>query len=510
MAPPDLSQVPAWDHGLVLEYDAFLNTLTFNSKDIINALTRVAHENKKDAPAICYAIESSILRHHGDRKLPLVYLLDSVVKNVRSPYLDLFAPRIGIILCEAYKASSVEIRVKLRRLLGTWVPYFGAQSVQALQAQLDQIDNMVVSSGAGAVQHMGSSQVAILLEQDVRRKLEELNRYTQHGMPIPDEKRTSCQASIEALINLENNPAKKQALAALLAQVLSGQPQPAVASNAPLPMVAPGYFALPQQMQIGHHHPAAAVMAAPVPLQHQPQQQQQAMHAGMDGTEPTSHKGKKASAAAVSKPPKQSACTSFGALKSTSPDGAVYALYDKLSHVSKPDGARFASKEMLRAHLDWLFQYNKMKKERKNSAAASRPWFARVDDWQLNLKEVSMSDADVAAIFNQQARGTGDAGSQQQSVASQQLTAVGEARNELEQLEVGDGDEACVVCGEKFDTEWNDEREAWMLQDAVRLSDSAELSICHPKCLTSSGATGSKHQLEAAADATLPSKRRRS
>ena len=63
--------------------DGKLRELTFNSKPIISALTMVAEDNPHYASVFCKAIGRRLGAVKPDDRLPLLYLVDSLVKNVK-------------------------------------------------------------------------------------------------------------------------------------------------------------------------------------------------------------------------------------------------------------------------------------------------------------------------------------------------------------------------------------------------------------------------------------------
>ncbi|KAJ3078876.1 hypothetical protein HK102_004180, partial [Quaeritorhiza haematococci] len=130
------------------EYRASLADLTFNSKPIITNLTIIAQENMHAAPAIVQAIEDHIRIAHPKQKLFVMYLLDSICKNVGGRYIELFARNLVRTFSNTFEAVSAEDKTRLQKLFVTWKssptgPLFSSQIV----GQLDQTIAHAMSSG---------------------------------------------------------------------------------------------------------------------------------------------------------------------------------------------------------------------------------------------------------------------------------------------------------------------------------------------------------------------------
>ena len=70
----------------------------------------------------------------ADGKLPLLYLVDSIVKNVRHPYVGLFSARLAPIFESTYDQASATVQRSMEKLLATWPGYLDDALVRALEA----------------------------------------------------------------------------------------------------------------------------------------------------------------------------------------------------------------------------------------------------------------------------------------------------------------------------------------------------------------------------------------
>ncbi|KMQ93559.1 pre-mrna cleavage complex 2 protein pcf11 [Lasius niger] len=100
------------------EYISSLSDLTINSKPLINMLTMLAEDNIEHASAIVQAVETHLQKVRSDIKLPVLYLIDSIVKNVNGDYLNLFTQNIVNTFCGVFEkpqqtATSIVPPVKL-------------------------------------------------------------------------------------------------------------------------------------------------------------------------------------------------------------------------------------------------------------------------------------------------------------------------------------------------------------------------------------------------------------
>ncbi|KAG4070353.1 hypothetical protein HA402_006495 [Bradysia odoriphaga] len=126
------------------EYLSSLSDLNWNSKPLILMLTDVAGENIDHAQIIVDAIIKHINKTPPDMKLPVLYLIDSIVKNLGKKndgrYLDLFSRSIVNIFCDVFQEVNEKVRAKMFALRQTWNNEFSQAKLYALDIKTSALD----------------------------------------------------------------------------------------------------------------------------------------------------------------------------------------------------------------------------------------------------------------------------------------------------------------------------------------------------------------------------------
>ena len=115
------------------EFAQSLRELRSNEFYAIRNLTTIAKESLAYAHVIAREIECAVMQCPPSNKLTYLYVMDSIVKNVRGPYLDAFANRVVNLFQTTLEtnAGSPDVVHSLNRLLETWGPVFPLHVVEA-------------------------------------------------------------------------------------------------------------------------------------------------------------------------------------------------------------------------------------------------------------------------------------------------------------------------------------------------------------------------------------------
>ncbi|KAK8200643.1 mRNA 3' end processing factor [Zalaria obscura] len=105
---------------VALDFQDALQDLQINNRFEISNLTIIAKENTEHAQAISRALEKHIKTTSPNRKLPALYVLDSIVKNVGSPYTVYLGKNLYSTFMDAYTLVDSATRKNMEGMLKTW------------------------------------------------------------------------------------------------------------------------------------------------------------------------------------------------------------------------------------------------------------------------------------------------------------------------------------------------------------------------------------------------------
>ncbi|XP_050433874.1 uncharacterized protein LOC126841432 isoform X2 [Adelges cooleyi] len=123
------------------EYSNALGDLNINSKPLINMLTMLAEENSAYAPIVVQCIERQLHKVQADSKLPVLYLIDSCIKNIGQPYLGLFLPSIERLFATTFLKVDEKTRANMFKLRSTWNEVLPYRNLYELDVAVHAIDS---------------------------------------------------------------------------------------------------------------------------------------------------------------------------------------------------------------------------------------------------------------------------------------------------------------------------------------------------------------------------------
>ncbi|EME32407.1 Pre-mRNA cleavage complex 2 protein Pcf11 [Galdieria sulphuraria] len=541
------------------EYSEFLLDLTFNSKPIIDNLTAIAAENKHAASAIVKAIESRIAAVSPDKKLPALYLLDSIVKNVGEPYRSLFEKNLQTTFLSAFRTVPKAVRQSMMRLLETWPPYFGNNLISLLKVRANEVQKQIQENTKGYeavhvnpqvllrttagnshvdtkpqnynVSYLERAQEKVPVPKPKENRIPAFLRLQQHGIlnnnSEPTRKSSSKQASgVHSRLDTSSELMKQLQVETQLlvdtinAQLVRGMMPTQEQLNALQALVTVilqyANFNIIAQNFVPYlqQHTDNIVNQIKTLQENQQAQEQEAVIANaiqslMSGYNSQLVPQNSESSLLVSErkifpnnskfeSDVSSSCqvqdeiiTDFNILRRLDHGFIVCKLYDDLQIVSESDGSRFATREDLRQHLDWLFEWNKRLRARRQGGIC-RMWYSSVHEWIQGTTSVRNSGMISSSMIFED-------GTSQINIdkREQQLKKVDEEANQTHRHEnkvfAGDCEDRCFVCGDCFEMEWDDELEALVYKDAIKEGGDEGTKIFHVDCYSVWKSQGGSH-----------------
>lgn len=191
------------------DYKNSLEDLTINSRYEISNLTVIAKENTEHALAISRVLENHIKSTPPDRKLPALYVLDSVVKNVGTPYTLFLGRNLYTIFMNAYTLVNGQVRRKLDEMLKTWKepvpgsldprPVFPADTIRP-------IENALIKARTAAIQAQQQQQSRAHQEMMARARPMATPNPQWRSTPTPPQARNPYYPPPQQMYGQQNVP----------------------------------------------------------------------------------------------------------------------------------------------------------------------------------------------------------------------------------------------------------------------------------------------------------------
>ncbi|KAK9837772.1 hypothetical protein WJX74_004756 [Apatococcus lobatus] len=424
----------------ILQYKAELEDLTSNVKVTINTLSQLADEWKRDAaPSVAALLEKRLLNCDPSHKLPALYLLDSIVKNVRQPYISLFARNLPEVFSKVWQ-SCEGARPQLTKLLGTWQSIFPMDMLAVIQ---QCIGPALLPSPA----HAGSVP-AVPVPSHMVAASAPLHVHMPGAAPLGPQSWSFPTANGHAPM------------------------QQARASHSPYPCTS---YSEPSHHQRWQQQPVSSAQQIHQQLPLPPLQPQLTSRAFQPGPALQQPVALAQPSSAVFNEPDSTASTAL-ALQSLlqagllSMPGSDSLLSASQSMLQAPDahhavGLESLSPQALKAHNPTVIQslillpedikakhrgvlHRQQQRKRKAiEQPTSRHWYADSVSW------IKATTVDATRLAQEQ-----------------QVAEAEEQRRVIPTVPVDDAQRECALSGERFETVWDAESEDWHYLGAVRLS----------------------------------------
>ncbi|XP_018017984.2 uncharacterized protein LOC108674534 [Hyalella azteca] len=111
-----------------------------SSKPQITFLTMLADENKEHAAVIVSAIQEYAHSCPQVQKLPCLYLVDSIIKNVKEDYIKLFQLKVHHLFAHIFEKVDERTRRKMYELRQTWNDIFRKSTLYGLDVKVQALD----------------------------------------------------------------------------------------------------------------------------------------------------------------------------------------------------------------------------------------------------------------------------------------------------------------------------------------------------------------------------------
>ncbi|PWN44767.1 hypothetical protein IE81DRAFT_271598, partial [Ceraceosorus guamensis] len=515
-------QAPSDPDGFAAMYHGQLSQLTFNSKPIITGLTILAHEHAGDmANVIAQVLDEHISAARPEHRLPALYLLDSISKNVGAPYTTMWSERISALYLETYRIVDQPTKMRMEELLATWrnsgpgkSQLFGPNAQWEIERTLFGNQGPPQTSKANAMGSVSGYRSPMVV-QNKQRGLELIDRLLALGTQLQyrnpaahDQNRMTALRQLKSVLQSSNLTREELGQITAQLEALSAQSSNFAETLANLGRLGPLGGATPPHQPYSGTGPAA--VPAPAAAAAQPSDlirslmQAGLIKSGLSATATPPH--------VISTPPHAGGndasltASATAAAKARAQDSdyesAVLSLSINLSgpalqkepnslsveimtsnkflplqcrQCSNRYPAGEAGQKSMDEHLDWHFRHNRRAKEMAaRGQGQSRSWLSRIGHW-------------IRGGFDDSPPTKTEAG--EESARSGGLTPAQQAelRAAAKSFVVAPSDDPsaatrpCPICKELFKSEWNEDEEEWIWKDATKV-DAVVSIYYHATC----------------------------
>ncbi|TIB68783.1 hypothetical protein E3P77_00912 [Wallemia ichthyophaga] len=512
-------------------YKQQLGTLNSNQKHLINNLTLLARQYASTPNQVADAVHDHISFLKPHYRLPVLYLIDSVCKNLAQfNYAYYFRPYIAKDWLETYNMVDGSTRSKLEELVITWRnggPY--GSNLFGEHAQLECEQRLYGNGGWKATIPLSYGPSRTLVISELQGALEKRRLHLQY-YPFDDKVKSHVHAlsTLEKILLTTSVPPDQLNQIYERVKSMTNDATPLVGAPGAAPGITPGISSglasgspppLPTPAIISTPAPAPAPPvqpAAPIPIlasQSNPLLQsltppppsatpsqpgsnvsgllQSLQASGLLKPSTTSINGSSTPASLTPQMNTTNTLSQDDDEKEKQYDQAVLALdivldnndilcarpnldklfYDRLTiqcpQCSRRFGDTKSGKKQLGEHIDTHFRINRRNKE--GSRGVTRSWLIVLRDWMNDVADDSLASQ------------RGPMASHEDSEHAQEM----EYRKKLESstvpvpIDASDAAQLCPICKEKFKSEFSEEDEEWVWVNAIQDGDVIYHATCH-------------------------------
>ncbi|WRT66372.1 uncharacterized protein IL334_003327 [Kwoniella shivajii] len=253
-----------------------LRQLTFNSRPIIQDLSMMAgaqrdQNNWEGMNTVVQEIEAAVLRALPNQKLPLLYLIDSISKNIGPPYTThLLPPVIPRLYLRTYREVDGVTKAKMEEMINLWrsggpnrTELYGIEVRESIEREIFGSSGVGGGIGGGGLGGRNNLNVPLLPSlQQVKKTVQTAldNKQKEAASKAWDMATGQQVNALTGILNLLNqtsvSPNELVQIMEQVKSIASSQPQPQ-----PQPPLAQPVYSPPQSIQ----QPATPNWGAPIP-----------------------------------------------------------------------------------------------------------------------------------------------------------------------------------------------------------------------------------------------------